>query len=135
VTGLPSDSGPYRFTITDNNGAYDFRNDWLGSEYFTYSSTMQRRKDGRSTASLTTLRLDERRSPVISLVNTSTGDDIFPAELFGTNDLVRIIMAGRPDNDFETRHIYNLEIAFAGTSVELRVNGWALKPQDFDVTP
>jgi hypothetical protein len=137
VTGLPSDSGPYRFTITDNNAAYDFRNDWLATEYFTYSTEMQPGTSAGTatlTASLTTLRLGERRSPLIALVNTATGVDIFPADRFGTNDLVRIIRSSRPDCDFETEHIYDIEIAWAGTSVELRVDGWALKPQDIDVT-
>jgi hypothetical protein len=135
ATGLPDDGSVYRFTIRDDNGAYDFHNNYLESGYFTYSSEMKRTGTGVLTASLTTLRIDAARSPEISLMNTGTGEDIFPTDHFGTNDLVRIIRGSRPDNDFETKHIYNIEIAYAGTSVELRVNGWVLKPQDFDVIP
>jgi hypothetical protein len=138
VTGLPDDGSVYRFTIRDNNGAYDFRNNCLESGYFTYSSesrVVTRAGTGVLTASLTTLRIDASRSPGISLVNTATGQDIFPADRFGTDDLVRIIRDSRPDTDFETEHRYDIEISCIGTSVELRVNGWALKPQDFDVKP
>jgi hypothetical protein len=133
VTGLPDDGSTWRFAIRDNNGAYDFRNNYLESEYFTCSSAMQHTATGTLGASLTTLRIDASRSPAISLVSSSTGEDIFPAAHFGTNDLVRIIMEGRPENDFRAKRTYNIDITYTGTSAELRVDGWALKPQDFDV--
>jgi hypothetical protein len=138
ATGLPDDGSVYRFAIRDNNGAYDFRNNYLDTEYFSYSSEGQavtHAKSGVLAVSLTTLRIGDRRSPEISLVNGSTGEDIFPAGHFGTNDLVRIIRANKPDNDFETEHIYDLDIAYTATSVELRVDGWVVKPQDSELTP
>jgi hypothetical protein len=128
VHGLLPAEDLYRFSITDNNGNYSFRNEFLPCDDFTYT-TSALFSPGSTTlnASLTVLKLAKNHpSPLLTIRNETTGEVIFPQSEEIQNNLVQLILAAYPDNDFDQTHVYDIEISFTTVGVTIQINGWNL---------
>lgn len=139
LTGFPLDGSTYQLKITDTNGAYDFENNFVDTQAFNYISTATIGTGGGTgnlTLSLNMLRLGSGRSPMISIVNTTTGQTVFPRDGQSSTNLMDLI--GRTDVNLDTTHLINIEIpASDGVtgSVTIRINGWTLVIDDFNINP
>ena len=135
VKGLPPTTDTYRFAISDNNGAYTFDNNFIDAfPDFTYIVDTSY-SAGALSASLTVLQLAENRSPVLTIVDRDTGEELFPGSPNVTNNLVEIIRAVYPGNDFSKRHVYAIDIEFREGGMEVWINGWEAGSSNVILTP
>lgn len=122
-----ADSDEYVFSITDNNGIYGFDGEFVLHDPFTYSATKRADSDVLN-ISLTVLKLSgSKQTPTLSIKNKATGEQLFPENL--TNNLIQLILASNPYNDFDKTHVYNIAIDFdpeKEISVAITINGWEL---------
>ena len=136
VKGLPATTDTYRFAIRDNNGAYTFDNDFMeGFPAFAYIANTTYSPTGTLSASLTVLKLAESRSPELTLVNWDTDEELFPGSPNVTNNLVEIIRAVYPGNDFSKRHVYDIDIEFREGGMEVWINVWEPGSSNVILTP
>ena len=140
TVGLPADNNDYTFIITDNNCTYTF-DSWFAShshEAFTYSAPCIKNDAGQLSSSLNVLRLSaNRRTPQLKILNKTTGKVLYPV---GTQsgDLIWLILAAYPQNNFDKTHTYNIVLTFTGDdstgfNVTISINGWLVNDQDEDL--
>jgi hypothetical protein len=125
VTGLPSDNENYLFAISDDNGAYSFKNEFVAFTDFSYTQNGTFAQELK--ASIVTMKLADNRSPLLTIGNSTTGKTIFPAYEGQLNNIVEMIKRSKLPaiNNFEQTHVYNIEINFAtDMSVTITVNDW-----------
>ena len=128
VNGLSPDAHTYRFTIEDDNGIYTFNNLFASCQLFSYVKDATY-SSNQLQASLTVLRLAaDRPNPVLKIEDVTTGEILFPNQEGITNNLIQLIQLIYPDNDFNKRHVYTLDIMFVGS--DIWINGWNLIPSD-----
>jgi hypothetical protein len=130
VAGLDSASvadNDYKITISDDNGAYTFDNDFAPCNRFTYTQACKVDKEHNNlTASLTVLRMDANRAPLLRLVNKQTNEVIIE------DNLVKLILEANEAGaaiDFNKTHEFDIRYELAQTSsvgVIIYVNGWKL---------
>ncbi len=144
LKGIPQDGGTYRLQISDTNGAYDFNNNFLDTTMFNYvnSATAGGAPGGTATGdlklSLNTLRLDGARSPMISVVNTTTGKTVFPQNGASSVNLMELIR--QTGIDIGQTHNLDIEVPApstgdAGTVITVTINGWNVVLGDLDINP
>jgi hypothetical protein len=134
TVGLPTDSNTYTFHITDNNCTYTFNRSFASHSHepFTFRTDCIKDRENQLQASLRVLRLSEnRRIPQLQIYNQTTGTALYP---FGTysGDLIGLILAAYPQNNFETTHTYDIVLTFSGDestgfSVSVTINGWQVQ--------
>jgi hypothetical protein len=113
VNGLTPTSDSYLFAIKDNNGAYDFENNFADHPDFIYSAESRYTSAGQLSASLSVLKLAENRSPMLYIRrNSSPPDMIFPEY-----NLIEIIRELYPGNDFSKGKTYDINIEFRGMDI------------------
>ncbi|GHT88629.1 hypothetical protein FACS189474_4200 [Bacteroidia bacterium] len=126
VNGLAPTDHTYRFEITDDNGNYTFDNDIAPCDPFSYvSDTRYSPASSQLNTSLTVLKLAENRNPVLKIQDQTT--------VLLNADLVRLIQLIYPKNDFNKKHVYDIDILYIGTDVS--VNGWKLNLSDDELFP
>jgi hypothetical protein len=138
LSGLVATRDDYRFTITDNNGNYQFNDDFAPCENFSYSTLGTFHAESNTvTASLVVLKLSENRlNPLLTIRNQTTGDQIFPSSGWMNNNLIQLIQARYPNNDFNKKHVYDIQISFAADmSITISVDGWNLDLSDHVLLP
>jgi hypothetical protein len=143
--GLPADSDTYVFRIADNNGAYDFSNNYIEGDDFHYETTTTfaasgttRAGDDALKASITTLKIGDGRSPELSLRNDTDGKTVYPANDKQPSNLVAMIESLQNDPDFINKHRYEILLDFdagktddGGNLVpDIWINGWKLVQED-----
>jgi hypothetical protein len=69
----------------------------------------------------------------LDIENRNNGEKEFPWPDTGTNNLIEIIRALYPGNDFNKRHVYDINIEFKGG--EIWINGWRLVDLFEELTP
>jgi hypothetical protein len=118
----------YRLEIYDNNDKFRFDNDFVQSDFFTYSSPCTQANDTLSSA-LTVMRLADNRKPILRVVNTQTGGSIVET------DLVKLLLTPsdtRAKIDFSYQYEFNvkyiLDTSFVIVAIE--INGWRWVPED-----
>jgi hypothetical protein len=135
--GLPADANAYTFNITDNNNAYKFDRSIASASGTTlkYTAPCTKDKAGQLNASLNLLHLSaNRRTPKLQIYNETTGTALYP---IGTQsgDLIGLILAAYPQNNFEETHIYDIVLKFesnsdaTGFSVTITINHWQVNNQ------
>ncbi len=116
--GLPSSGDTFRFTITDNNGQYNFDNSFAPDVNFNYTTLCGKDAQGQLQSTLTVLRLGADRHPQLTVYNETEGTVLF------TEDLVKLINAAGTI-DFATTHDFDIRLKFhTDASVDVMVNGW-----------
>ncbi|MDR1357431.1 MAG: FimB/Mfa2 family fimbrial subunit [Tannerellaceae bacterium] len=133
VSGLDSTSvanHDYNIDITDNNGAYKFDNDFATCQEFQYTQPCTvMEENSELKASLTVLRLTEKRKPVLRLINKQTNDVVVE------DDLVGLILAANGAGasiDFNKIHEFDVKYELGQTSsigIIIYINGWKLIKQ------
>ena len=139
TVGLPYDGNTYRFNIKDNNDVYTFDGSFATREsdpFFTYTAPCMKDKEmGQLSATLNVMRLaGYRHSPQLQISNETAGN-----LLYHTDDLISLIERTVPDNDFDTTHIYDIEITFddgddTGFTFTIMINGWVLREQNNELS-
>jgi hypothetical protein len=140
VTGLPQTDDEYLFRITDTNGKYTFYNEFAGCEEFSYVDVEKiSTETNMLTSSLTVLKLDKDRRPLLTIQNQSTGEQIFPVnnDNEGSNDLIGMILREYPNTDFKKTHVYDIKISIDDTNITVTVNidGWIENSSDDEIVP
>jgi hypothetical protein len=140
VSGLPRTDDEYLFSIEDTNGNYNFYDEFAFCEPFSYINVENFSAESDTLkGSLTVLKLNKDRHPVLTIQNQSTREQIFPREgdEVGVNDLIALILREYPNNDFDKVHIYNIRISIDETNVTVTVDvdGWTEKPSDNEIVP
>ena len=141
VKGLLPSTDIYRFAIEDDNGKYDFENDFAPCPRFSYVTDVQNSPTQDLKASLTVLQLAETRSPKLSIKNLTSGETLFPGSSYVTDNLIDIIGIRYPGNDFRKRHVYDVEIKIEYNDdpelggVEIWITGWEPDSSKVKLTP
>jgi hypothetical protein len=114
----------YRLEIYDNNDKFGFDNNFVQSDFFTYSSPCTKEQASETlTSSLTVMRLADDRKPKLRIVNDQTGDCLLE------EDLVALFLALRDLGvtiDFSYQHEFTIRYIFDATTLTVYVNGWKL---------
>jgi hypothetical protein len=134
IVGLDEEtlkSNAFRLEIYDNNDKYKFDNDFVQSDFFTYSSPCIQANDTLSSA-LAVMRLADDRKPILRVVNTQTRESLVET------DLVKLLLALSDLGakiDFSYQYEFNikyvLDTAFAIVAIE--INGWTWIPEDSEL--
>ncbi|MDR0541198.1 MAG: FimB/Mfa2 family fimbrial subunit [Dysgonamonadaceae bacterium] len=128
VNGLTPNAHTYRFAITDDNGIYTFDNAFAPCATFSYIAETQY-SGTQLSASLTVLRLSESHpTPVLTIMDADTQEMLFPHAGNIPNNLIELLKTIDPDNDFDQRHEYTIDIVFSGNDVW--INGWKVVSSD-----
>jgi hypothetical protein len=138
VHGLPPTTDSYLVSIQDDNGNYNFYNEFLPCEKFTYTEAVTFPPESEIlNASLTVLRLaGNHPNPVLTIRNANTGNMIFPNKEGIQTNLIQLILAAYPQNDFDRTHVYNIEIFFtADMGITIKVNGWNVTESNDEIMP
>ncbi len=135
IKGVPLDGSQYRLQVNDTNGAYDFNNNFIetvGFDYQGFATAGTGGGTGDLVITLRTLRLAPNRSPLIGIVNMTSGTVVFPsgAGTTGATNLMELI--GQTGVDLSTTYKLNIEITppptendgTANTSTVITINGW-----------
>ena len=132
---MTANANNYRFDIMDNNDAYTFDGFFatdVTDPSFTYTTPCTKNNTGQVSATLNVMRLAENRhTPQLQVYNESS-DEV----LFQSDDLIKLILKANPENDFDTTHIYNIDIIFDSDDdlqFTIFVNGWVVREQDDDL--
>jgi hypothetical protein len=146
--GVPLNGDTYRLQIRDNNGSYDFENNYLDGPDILYQVTVTASPlpgDPAATGDLVfdlrTLRMSSGRTPELTLVNLTTGQQIYPIDT-GFADLVDLIDDTVPGADFTSDFTYDIvfdctESFQDGTAIlqpTVIIDGWKVKEDDYDIT-
>lgn len=128
VEGLPATADDYGFTITDDNGRYNFDNSFGLCAVLQYIRTSNF-ATGQLGTSIKVLRLTDDRTPAFAFVNDTTGEMLFADNLI---DMIRRAYAVAGITvDFDTTHTFDIVLKFdTQMRVTVSVNGW-----NYTVTP
>jgi hypothetical protein len=141
LKGVAQDGSTYRLVISDTNGAYDFNNNFVETPGFNYVNSATTGIGGGTgdlALSLNMLRLADGRSPQISIVNTTTGETVFPQG--GSNSVNLIDLIKQTGVDLSTTHVLNIEVPAPNTgtakgAIEVYINGWHVVLDDYSIIP
>jgi hypothetical protein len=118
----------YSIDIADNNGMYRFNNDFAACEPFIYTQPCAVSAEGNNEldASLTVMRLEATRNPVLRLVNKQTGKALFEDRLVS---LILSVNEMGASIDFEKTHEFDIRYELDQLStvgIIVYINGWKL---------
>jgi hypothetical protein len=145
--GVPLNGDTYMLQIRDNNGSYDFAGNYLDSPDILYQVTVTASPipgnpaaTGDLVFDMRTLRMGLGRNPELTLVNLTTGQQIYPLDM-GHADLVDMIDTTVPDADFTSDFTYDIVFDCSDSFEEGRVTveptvtieGWKVKKDDYDI--
>lgn len=142
LNDVPGDGSEYEIRITDNNGAYDFENNFVDTQSFSYVATAKAGTSGANSSlqvGLTMLRLAQGRNPQISIVNKTTGKTVFPQNGQPSAGLMDLI--GQTPIDLDTTHDLQLSVNIpdgtgnVSSAVEITINGWKVVIDDYAINP
>jgi hypothetical protein len=139
VNGLERTNDVFSFNITDNNGCYDFDNNFVPCTEFHYNATATF-PAGSSTlaASMTILKLADNRSPRLTFSNRTTGENLFPSYNGQENNLIKMIQQAYNGKqlDFNSKHTFRITITFTvDMKASVTVDGWKIDESDYGVGP
>lgn len=128
VTGLERTGHRYLFDIADNNGAYDYDNDYASFDVFHYTSETAFATNAEElTASMTVLKLSDGRNPRLTFTDKTSGTTLYPSFSGQETNLVNLIKSayqGHPFS-FERKHTYRVTISFdMNMTATVMVDGW-----------
>jgi hypothetical protein len=135
--GLSKSADTYRFIVTDDNGAYDFDNAFAPFRKFDYRGTTTFLPTSADLhAALNVLRLDAGRRPLISLLNLTSGEILYPSAPEHSNNLVDLILAKYSGIDFDRHYVFDIILYFeAGRTVSVEVSVWGRSEDDYEIYP
>jgi len=145
--GLDATSDEYAFRVNDNNGYYDFEDNYVAGDDFYYETDATfvpatRAEGDELSASITTLKIGDGRHPDLSLRNDTTGDTIFPANDQQMNDLIALIERTQAESNYVEVHRYDIVLDFTGSDPNATdyapivwVNGWRVLEEGHDAVP
>lgn len=139
VNGLKSTSDNYSFNIADNNGVYDFDNNFAYCEAINYTAatTFTQGLDVLN-GTMSVFRLTETRSPQLSFKNNTTGQTLYPSYAGQETNLIKLILkayAGKTIN-FDRRHVFRITLNFdAKMSATILVDGWKVNESGSELYP
>ena len=114
----------YTVTIADDNGSYNFDNQFVPCQALQYTKGPLLSTGGEFATSLTTLRLERNRTPQFTITDNTV------AEILLTKDLITLILAVEESAgvtvDFSTEHEFDIHIKYDQTTLTatITVNGW-----------
>jgi hypothetical protein len=118
----------YKIKIEDDNGIYKFDNDFSPCDKFTYTQPCRVDKEHEYDlkASLTVLRLTEKRQPRLRLINEQTKEIVVEDNLIG---LIKEANQSGAAIDFNKTYEFNIRYELSKESslvIFIYVNGWRL---------
>lgn len=118
VSGLnPRDT--YRLVISGDDNHYKFDNTFTSSGKLNYIKPLSPDNEGNAQVFIDMLNPSKESQPVISILHTATGAEIF------RENLVKLITDRIPEVNFDCTHEFDIDISFkADLSVSVSVNGW-----------
>lgn len=134
VVGVEKDElnvNTYRSEIYDNNDKFKFDNDFVQSDFFTYTTHCTREQINETlSSSLTIMRLADDRKPMLRVINNQTGDCLVEDNLV---ELLLTLRAFGVKVDFNYQHEFNIKYvldAESPTTITIYINGWKLVKED-----
>ncbi len=125
--GIPDVDNDFRFSITDNNGKYDFEYSFVDCNEFTYITPCTPNTDGQPKASLNVLKLAADRKPQLEIYNVTKEKNLYRADLVSLLNQIEGI-------DYEKIHTYDIHIKFTTDDTDLTatvtINGWQVTVED-----
>ena len=95
--------------IEDDNGVYDFNGRIAFGKRFEYVSEAIHDTEGRLKADFTLMKLEEDRNALVSLLNKTTGDILYTANL--VDDIIMFRGdAGEPPYSLECDHVFPITL-------------------------
>jgi hypothetical protein len=135
VQGLPVSTNVYQFTITDNNGAYDFDNHFAAFKAFSYNTPAQF-VGSELKAKLNVLKLTSGRSAKIAVKNLTTHTVVYPATGDQPDNLIDLILTKYPDVDFQRVHGFEVILTFGSDAyVSIDITPWDTNEDLYDILP
>lgn len=144
VNGLDKTTDTYVFDIADNNGIYNFDNDFASEpkDAFNYIATSEFTDNSQALkGQIMTLKLADYRSPIFTLKNETTGELLYPSYNGQENNLVKMIQSAYANGnsntvDFDRRHIFHIVINFdTDMTATVLVDGWEMKNENNELNP
>jgi hypothetical protein B2_16868 len=106
--------------VEDNNGVYNFNGQIALCERFEYVAEAIRDAEGRLKADFTLMKLEEGRNALVSLVNKTTGEILYTANL--VDDIIMFRGdAGEPPYSLECEHDFPITL-----KLKFEKSTWAL---------
>ena len=139
VNGLERTDNTYSFSIADDNGSYDFDNNYASCKAFQYTTGALFPADSDVLdGTMTVLRLGSNRNPRFTLVNKTTGETLYPSYAGQQTDLIQLILKayeGKTVN-FDRRHTFHITLDF-DTNMEatVTVDGWNVNDSGNELYP
>ncbi|MDR0545228.1 MAG: FimB/Mfa2 family fimbrial subunit [Odoribacteraceae bacterium] len=129
VEGLAANGDAYSFTVTDNNGAYSFANDYRETPPFRHIASARFTGNSPLTATMTVLRLDRDRTPALTFTNETTGEI-----LFSRDNLVDLILQANANVDFRATRRFDVLLSVrADATISISVNGWRIETDEVQI--
>ncbi|MCC8187983.1 MAG: FimB/Mfa2 family fimbrial subunit [Bacteroides sp.] len=128
LRGLDAADAAYTLTVTDDNGCYYFDNSFAPGRELHYISSACSDGSGDMEATMTVLRLDHERAPVIGLTpGTESGEVLYESDLM---DLILDLERTYGIRiDFSVTYRFDIVIEFTenadgSLNAEVSINGW-----------
>ena len=122
VQGAIDSKCNYKYVITDNNTYLGFDNDYIASPPVHYVTECGHPVNHVLTNSVTTLRIDSQRNPVLKVMEDEKAEPVFNAKL------IKLIMALEKQHkieiDFSNMYEFDIEVTIQGSSFIITINGW-----------
>lgn len=139
VNGLERTDNTYSFNIADNNGSYDFDNNYASCEAFNYTAGALFPADSDVLGStMTVLRLGNNRNPRFTLVDKTTEETLYPSYPGQQTNLIQLIVKAYEGKtvDFDRRHTFRITLNF-DTDMEatVTVDGWNVNDSGNELFP
>ena len=114
--------------IVDNNSVYHFNGDFAPASSLTYTAPFALTGSDFNT-SLTVLRMAEGRNTMLQLYNVG--------ELIFSHNLINLILARYPGNNFDTKNVYHIEVILEGPpanlSITINIDKWEEENNDYEL--
>lgn len=136
--GLPTTTDTYEFEVKDNNGAYNFENEFDACRPFRYIAEATFGGGKTLSAEMTTLRLGTNRTPAFIFRNATTGKTLYPSSAEQETNLVRLIQKAYEGKsvDFDKKHTFDIRLKFdVHLNAVVTVDGWNVNEGDSGLVP
>ncbi len=128
LRGLDSTDAAYTLKVTDDNGCYYFDNSFAPGRELHYIASACGDGSGELEATMTVLRLDHERAPVIGLASGTESEQVlYESDLM---DLILDLERNyRMEIDFSVTYRFDIVIEFTenadgSLNAEVSINGW-----------
>lgn len=125
VNGQLSANNSYKIVISDSNTLLDFENFYVACPSVNYISECSFSQKNTITGSLTTMKVDRGRSPILKVINQrDEATPVFEADLIDL--ILKLETQHKIEIDFSQMYEFDIEITIDNGSFAISINGWKI---------